>query len=190
MPLRSISTACCHRPGALSARWMQPAQQHGRFFPSTSSSRVRSIRRRRVASCLASSTQQMNSFRQEASSLPTTPAPRDAIATRLQDRLGLDARYHDENGHPQSLPTLPHKLIANGNRAMCSKHDVRPIGCLLLSGETQKRPLKCSGLFSTFGRLFIPVLEPFGRSAKRPPRSSWAGLRTVESGRRIAPPHY
>ena len=61
--VRSIRTACCHRLGALSVRWMQPAQQQGRLFPSSSSSRVRSMRRRRVAGCFASSTQQMNSMR-------------------------------------------------------------------------------------------------------------------------------
>jgi len=62
-PSLSIRTACCHRLGALSVRWMQPTQQQGRFFPSSSSSQVRSMRRWRVAGCLASSTQQMNSFR-------------------------------------------------------------------------------------------------------------------------------
>lgn len=62
-PRRSIRTACCQRLGALSVRWMQPAQQQGRFFPCRTSSRVRAMRRRRVADCFASSTQQMNSFR-------------------------------------------------------------------------------------------------------------------------------
>jgi len=62
-PFLSIKTACCHRLGALSVRWMQPAQQQGRFFPSSSFSQVRSIRRWRVVACFASSTQQMNSFR-------------------------------------------------------------------------------------------------------------------------------
>ena len=59
----SIKTACCHRLGALSVRWMHPAQQHGRFLPSSNSSRVRLMRRWRVAGCFASSTQQINSFR-------------------------------------------------------------------------------------------------------------------------------
>jgi hypothetical protein len=59
----SISTSCCHLLGALSVRCMQPTQQHGRFWPSSSSSTVRSILRLRVFSCLAFSIQQMNSFR-------------------------------------------------------------------------------------------------------------------------------
>lgn len=42
---------------------MQPAQQHGRFLPSRSSSTVRLMRLARVFSCFASSTQQINSFR-------------------------------------------------------------------------------------------------------------------------------
>mgnify|MGYP003650342297 CR=1 FL=1 len=34
----SINTACCHLLGALSVRWMQPAQQHGLRLPSSNSS--------------------------------------------------------------------------------------------------------------------------------------------------------
>ena len=45
------------------SRWLQPGQQQGRRWPSSSSSRVRRMRRSRVLSCLASSTQQMNSLR-------------------------------------------------------------------------------------------------------------------------------
>ena len=47
----------------LRSRCLQPGQQQGRRWPSSSSSWVRRIRRSRVTSCLASSTQQMNSFR-------------------------------------------------------------------------------------------------------------------------------
>jgi len=45
------------------SRCLHPGQQHGRRWPSSNSSRVRRIRRCRVVSCLASSTQQMNSLR-------------------------------------------------------------------------------------------------------------------------------
>ena len=45
------------------SRCLHPGQQHGRRRPSSSSSCVRRMRRSRVVSCLASSTQQMNSFR-------------------------------------------------------------------------------------------------------------------------------
>ena len=45
------------------SRCLHPGQQHGRRWPSSSSSWVRRIRRSRVLSCLASSTQQMNSLR-------------------------------------------------------------------------------------------------------------------------------
>src|SRR5450755_3198273 len=45
------------------SRCLQPGQQHGRRWPSSSSSWVRRMRRSRVTSCLASSTQQMNSLR-------------------------------------------------------------------------------------------------------------------------------
>ena len=45
------------------SRCLQPGQQHGRRMPSSSSSRVRRMRRSRVLACLASSTQQMNSLR-------------------------------------------------------------------------------------------------------------------------------
>jgi len=45
------------------ARCLHPGQQQGRRWPSSSSSWVRRMRRSRVVSCLASSTQQMNSLR-------------------------------------------------------------------------------------------------------------------------------
>ena len=45
------------------SRCLHPGQQQGRRWPSSSSSWVRRMRRFRVVSCLASSTQQMNSFR-------------------------------------------------------------------------------------------------------------------------------
>jgi hypothetical protein len=45
------------------ARCLRPGQQQGRRLPSSSSSWVRRMRRVRVISCLASSTQQMNSLR-------------------------------------------------------------------------------------------------------------------------------
>jgi len=45
------------------SRCLHPGQQQGRRWPSSSSSRVRRMRRSRVVSCLASSTQQMNSLR-------------------------------------------------------------------------------------------------------------------------------
>jgi hypothetical protein len=77
--LPSIRTACCHRLGALSVRWMHPAQQHGRFLPSNSAPCVRTMRRCRVAGCLASSTQQMNSFR-----------PRGVSASHKVNMFGSD----------------------------------------------------------------------------------------------------
>jgi hypothetical protein len=45
------------------SRWLHPGQQQGRRWPSSNSSWVRRIRRSRVISCFASSTQQMNSLR-------------------------------------------------------------------------------------------------------------------------------
>ena len=45
------------------SRCLHPGQQQGRRWPSSSSSWVRRMRRSRVVSCLASSTQQMNSLR-------------------------------------------------------------------------------------------------------------------------------
>ena len=45
------------------SRCLHPGQQQGRRCPSSSSSRVRRMRRSRVVCCLASSTQQMNSLR-------------------------------------------------------------------------------------------------------------------------------
>ena len=45
------------------SRCLQPGQQQGRRWPSSSSSWVRRMRRSRVVACLASSTQQMNSLR-------------------------------------------------------------------------------------------------------------------------------
>jgi hypothetical protein len=53
--------ADCYLP----VRWrcLHPGQQQGRRWPSSSSSWVRRMRRSRVISCLASSTQQMNSLR-------------------------------------------------------------------------------------------------------------------------------
>jgi hypothetical protein len=45
------------------SRCLHPGQQQGRRWPSSSSSWARRMRRSRVVSCLASSTQQMNSLR-------------------------------------------------------------------------------------------------------------------------------
>jgi hypothetical protein len=45
------------------SRCLHPGQQQGRRWPSSSSSWLRRMRRSRVVSCLASSTQQMNSLR-------------------------------------------------------------------------------------------------------------------------------
>jgi hypothetical protein len=45
------------------SRCLHPGQQHGRRWPSSSSSWVRRMRRSRVVCRLASSTQQMNSLR-------------------------------------------------------------------------------------------------------------------------------
>ena len=47
----------------LRSRWSHPGQQQGRRMPSSSSSCVRRMRGSRVVSCLAFSTQQMNSLR-------------------------------------------------------------------------------------------------------------------------------
>jgi len=59
---RSIwSGACSYLP--VRSRCLHPGQQQGRRMPSSSSSWVRRMRRFRVTSCLASSTQQMNSLR-------------------------------------------------------------------------------------------------------------------------------
>ncbi len=55
------SSAGCDLP--VRSRCLHPGQQHGRRWPSSNSSCVRRIRRSRVMSCFASSTQQMNSFR-------------------------------------------------------------------------------------------------------------------------------
>ena len=53
-----------HRAGTpVRSRCLHPGQQHGRRWPSSSSSWVRRMRRSRVVVCLASSTQQMNSLR-------------------------------------------------------------------------------------------------------------------------------
>ena len=51
----------CYLP--VRSRCLHPGQQHGRRWPSSSSSWVRRMRRARVVACLASSTQQMNSLR-------------------------------------------------------------------------------------------------------------------------------
>src|SRR5665213_2913066 len=51
----------CYLP--VRSRCLHPGQQQGRRWPSSSSSLVRRIRRSRVISCFASSTQQMNSLR-------------------------------------------------------------------------------------------------------------------------------
>ena len=53
--------ADCYLP--VRSRCLHPGQQQGRRWPSSSSSSVRRMRRSRVISCLASSTQQMNSLR-------------------------------------------------------------------------------------------------------------------------------
>jgi hypothetical protein len=59
--LMSASRAGRYLP--VRSRCLHPGQQQGRRWPSSSSSWVRRMRRSRVVSCLASSTQQMNSLR-------------------------------------------------------------------------------------------------------------------------------
>ena len=54
---------CADRYLPVRSRCLHPGQQQGRRWPSSSSSWVRRMRRSRVISCLASSTQQMNSLR-------------------------------------------------------------------------------------------------------------------------------
>ena len=56
-----VFSAGCYLP--VRSRCAHPGQQQGRRWPSSSSSWVRRMRRSRVISCLASSTQQMNSLR-------------------------------------------------------------------------------------------------------------------------------
>ncbi len=60
---RSVSGGGAGRYLPVRSRCLHPGQQQGRRWPSSSSSWVRRMRRSRVISCLASSTQQMNSFR-------------------------------------------------------------------------------------------------------------------------------
>jgi len=60
---RSVSGGGAGRYLPVRSRCLHPGQQQGRRWPSSSSSQVRRMRRSRVNSCLASSTQQMNSFR-------------------------------------------------------------------------------------------------------------------------------
>ncbi len=59
--VRRVSGLDCYLP--VRSRCLHPGQQQGRRWPSSSSSWVRRMRRSRVISCLASSTQQMNSLR-------------------------------------------------------------------------------------------------------------------------------
>src|SRR3954452_21157944 len=61
MPKSDAGPRRCYRP--FRSRCLQPGQQQGRRWPSSSSSCVRRTRRSRVVGCLASSTQQMNSLR-------------------------------------------------------------------------------------------------------------------------------
>ena len=64
------------------SRCLHPGQQQGRRWPSSSSSWVRRMRRSRVVSCLASSTQQMNSLRAKGvMSCQTSSAVALAIST-------------------------------------------------------------------------------------------------------------
>ena len=99
--------SCAFRPIAVSprcngisyarpfrSRWLQPGQQQGRRCPSSSSSWVRRIRRCRVTSCLASSTQQMNSFR-----------ARGVISLQAWRAVGLAIRALRRS--PGSLCTTP-----------------------------------------------------------------------------------
>ena len=60
-PSRECRSASRYLP--VRSRCLHPGQQQGRRWPSSSSSWVRRMRRSRVVSCLASSTQQMNSLR-------------------------------------------------------------------------------------------------------------------------------
>lgn len=60
---RSVSGGGAGRYLPVRSRCLHPGQQQGRRWPSSSSSWVRRMRRSRVISCLASSTQQMNSLR-------------------------------------------------------------------------------------------------------------------------------
>ena len=111
----------------LLSRWAHPGQQQGRRWPSSNSSWVRRMRRSRVVSCLAASTQQMNSLRasgvmsvqassavglaasalrRSAGSLCTTPPGSRALPMRR--------RYPNDRGRSASRA-----VVTPGGRGVC-----------------------------------------------------------------------
>jgi hypothetical protein len=92
-PRRPEGTPCRRYPPVRS-RCLHPGQQQGRRWPSSSSSWVRRMRRSRVVSCLASSTQQMNSLR-----------ARGVMSVQASSAVGLAIRALRRS--PGSLCTTP-----------------------------------------------------------------------------------
>src|ERR1700761_7730043 len=114
------------------SRCLQPGQQQGRRRPSSSSSWVRRTRRLRVASCLASSTQQMNSLRASgvmsfhaasASELPISASRKSAgslCTTPPGTRWLLTGLLAQPNQHPRRqeltfVLALPRRWAATAN---------------------------------------------------------------------------
>ena len=87
------------------SRCLHPGQQQGLRWPSSNSSWVRRMRRFRVVSCLASSTQQMNSFRAEG---------RDVLPGSECREIG-DQRLAQVCGQLVHHPT-GHSLAAHGSQ--------------------------------------------------------------------------
>jgi hypothetical protein len=100
-------TVGAHPPG----RWpcLHPGQQHGRRWPSSSSSWVLRMRRFRVISCFASSTQQINSLRAKGvMSLQTASAVEFAISASRRS-----------TGSLCTTPPGTRLVVTEGSRSAC-----------------------------------------------------------------------
>src|SRR2546430_2527584 len=82
--LRLLSTQRTEGLSSLSLRWMQPSQQHGRRFPSSSSDRNRSTCWLLVSAFFGESTQQIHSLR--ATGVRSSHAAR-AVGVAIKTRL-------------------------------------------------------------------------------------------------------
>ena len=121
---RSVSGGGAGRYLPVRSRCLHPGQQQGRRWPSSSSSWVLRMRRSRVISCLASSTQQMNSFRasgvmsfqaSSAAGLAITQVCGKLVRCPTWYSLAAHRATVAVRGQPDS-PTQRHRSIAGASR--------------------------------------------------------------------------
>jgi hypothetical protein len=165
------------------SRCLHPGQQQGRRWPSSSSSWVRRMRRSRVISCFASSTQQMNSLRakgvmsfhaasavvlaisasrRSAGNLCTTPPGTRPLLIGPHGNEPEDARLEDDDGDAA-------RRLGPG---CCSRPDEPP--------QHRLPKLSCAWVLSAALILLSACGDDASRLGKEPPPQTASKLSRLE----------